>query len=44
MGDDINDHHKLTNPPAIQLTDVTVRLGKKDVLRCINLVIEQGGM
>jgi ABC-type molybdenum transport system ATPase subunit/photorepair protein PhrA len=44
MADGINDHHKLANPYAIQLTDVTVRLGSKDVLKTINLSIEQGGM
>ena len=42
MVDDIND--QLAKPSAIQLTDVTVRLGNKDVLRSINLSIEQGGM
>lgn len=44
MVDDMNDHHELSNPYAIQMNDVTVRLGKKDVLRSINLSIEQGGM
>jgi ABC-type molybdenum transport system ATPase subunit/photorepair protein PhrA len=44
MTDDINDHHQLSNTYAIQLTDITVRLGNKDVLKTINLSIEQGGM
>lgn len=39
-----DDHHELAQPYAIQLTDVTVHLGKKDVLRSIHLSIEQGGM
>ncbi len=44
MVDVINDHHQLSTPYAIQLTDVTVRLGNKDVLKSVNLSIEQGGM
>ena len=38
------EHHELAQPFAIQLQDVTVHLGKKDVLRSITLSIEQGGM
>lgn len=45
MVDDMNDHHhQLANPYAIQLNDVTVRLSNKDILKSINLSIEQGGM
>ncbi len=44
MADDMNDRHQFSNPYAIQLTDVTVRLSNKDVLKSINLSIEQGGM
>ncbi|CAF1087228.1 unnamed protein product [Adineta ricciae] len=33
-----------SNSSAIQLTDVTVHLGNKDVLRSINLTIESGGI
>ena len=35
---------RLAPPLAIELTDVTVHLGKKDILKSINLSIEQGGM
>ncbi|CAF1292196.1 unnamed protein product [Adineta steineri] len=44
MVDIINDHDQLSNPYAIQLTDVTVHLGNKNVLRSVNLSIEQGGI
>jgi ABC-type molybdenum transport system ATPase subunit/photorepair protein PhrA len=44
MEDVIDDHHQLSKPYAIQLTDVTVNLGNKDVLKSLNLSIEQGGM
>lgn len=40
----INDRAELANPYAIELIDVTVRLGNKDILKSINLTIEQGGM
>jgi hypothetical protein len=39
MEDVIDDHHQLSKPYAIQLTDVTV-----NVLKSLNLSIEQGGM
>ena len=39
-----DDHTRLSPPFAIQLTDVTIHLGKRDVLKSINLSIEQGGM
>jgi ABC-type molybdenum transport system ATPase subunit/photorepair protein PhrA len=44
MDDTTNAHDQLSKPYAIQLTDVTVRLGNKDVLKSINLSVEQGGM
>jgi ABC-type molybdenum transport system ATPase subunit/photorepair protein PhrA len=44
VDDNITDHHQLANPYAIQLTDVTIRLSNKDILKSINLSIEQGGM
>ena len=42
--DNITDVHQLANPCAVQLTDVTIRLSNKDILKSINLSIEQGGM
>jgi ABC-type molybdenum transport system ATPase subunit/photorepair protein PhrA len=44
MADTNHVHQQLSNLYAVQLTDVTVRLGNKDVLKSINLSIEQGGM
>ncbi|CAF1004312.1 unnamed protein product [Rotaria sordida] len=40
----ISDHHQLSNPCAIELIDVTIRLSNKDILKSINLSIEQGGI
>lgn len=44
MAHDINDSNQLSIPYAIELSDVTIRLGSKDILRSINLAIAQGGM
>lgn len=45
MVEDIDDHHhQLAKPCAVQVFDVTVRLGNKDILKSIHLSIEQGGM
>jgi len=44
MVDVLREHDPLARPYAIQLTNVTVHLGNKDVLKSINLSIEQGGM
>lgn len=41
---DSREAYQLSIPPAVQLTDVTVRLGKTDVLKSICLTIEKGGM
>ena len=30
--------------PAIELIDVTVRFGRKDILRSVSVSIERGGM
>ncbi|CAM4940454.1 unnamed protein product [Rotaria socialis] len=40
----INDLDELANPYAIELIDVTVRLGNRDILKSIHLTIEQGGI
>ncbi|CAF4613281.1 unnamed protein product [Rotaria sp. Silwood2] len=40
----INDHQQLADPYAIELINITIRLGNKDVLKSINLSIEQGGI
>ncbi|CAF3459725.1 unnamed protein product [Rotaria sp. Silwood1] len=39
-----NDHHQLSNPYAIELNNVTIRLSNKDILKSITLAIEQGGI
>jgi ABC-type molybdenum transport system ATPase subunit/photorepair protein PhrA len=44
MNDRVDASQQLAKPFAIHLTDVTIRLGKKHVLKCINMSIEQGGM
>jgi len=45
MTENTNDQlQQLSKPYAVQLTDVTVHLGRRDVLKSINLSIEQGGM
>jgi len=45
MTENTNDQlQQLSTPYAVQLTDVTVHLGRRDVLKSINLSIEQGGM
>lgn len=45
MIEDTNDQLlNISKSYAIQLTDVTVHLGKRDVLKSINLSVEQGGM
>ncbi|CAF4511728.1 unnamed protein product, partial [Rotaria sp. Silwood2] len=44
MENTLNDHQQLSNPHAIELTNITIRLGNKDVLKSINLSIDHGGI
>lgn len=40
----VSEHYVLSNTCAVELIDITVRLGNKDVLKSVDLTIEQGGM
>ena len=44
MAESRDAQQQLALSPAIELIDVTVRLGRKDILRSVSVSIEQGGM